>query len=203
MSIAAFIAVFVQFFCLLTPFFVLGMFIVMTDGMSHGRQRKTALKTTAAILCICLLIYFLGGYLFDILGITLDAFRIGAGAILFITAVNVVLDRGKNGPVDAGNPSQDNISVVPLAIPFTVGPGTIGAIMVMSTETHGFAAHLVACAGISAAVLATGILLYLASLVEKLVGSQGIKVLSKLTGLILAALAAQIIFTGTKNFLGL
>ncbi len=198
------IGTFIKFFCLLTPFFVLSMFIAMTAEMDARRQTRTALKTTLAILVICMSLYFLGKPIFDLFGITLDAFRIGAGAILFLTAVGIVMDKGKVG----GSPSQPEVQegaicVVPLAIPFAVGPGTTGAIMVMSAENQSAAEHVMSCAGLALAVLFVGLILVLATFLERLVGKNGIRVFSKLTGLILAALAAQLIFTGIKNFLGL
>ena len=198
-SAELFSATLIKFFFILTPFFVLSMFIVMTDGMTQRRQRRIAEKTTVAILVICFFFYFLGNYTFELFGITLDAFRIGAGAILFLTGVNLVMDRDKDK--DPEPAKVGDISVAPLAIPFAVGPGTIGTIMVISAESHGWQEHLAACLGIGIACLATGLLLFGAGLVERLIGKGGIHILSKLTGLILAALAAQMIFTGVKNFL--
>jgi len=192
-------ATLIKFFFILTPFFVLSMFIVMTEGMSRARQRRIAEKTTLAILIICFFFYFLGNYAFIAFGITLDAFRIGAGAILFLTGVNLVMDREKDKDPDPAK--AGDISVTPLAIPFAVGPGAIGTIMVASAETHAWDAHLAVCLGIGMAVLATGLLLLAALPMERLIGRGGIRILSKLTGLILAALAAQMIFTGIKNFL--
>lgn len=196
------IGIFVKFFCLLTPFFALSMFITMTAEMAPAQRTRTAIKTTAAILGISLGIYFMGKTIFDLFEVTLDAFRIGAGAILFLTAVGIVLDKGKAGstPADPG-PTEGDISVVPLAIPFAVGPGTTGAIMVMSAENQKLADHVVSCIGMTLAIITVGAILMLAGLLERLLGKSGIRVFSKLTGLILAALAAQLIFTGIRHFL--
>ncbi len=201
-SFAKCVSIFVQFFCILTPFFVLSMFVSMTGHMTAEKQRKTAIKTTTAILIICLVIYFLGRQLFELLGLTLDAFRIGAGAILFLSAVKLLSD----APTQAvQNPTQesDNISVVPLAIPFAIGPGTIGALMVMSSDSKSMSHYLVGCAGLTAAIISVGVILLFSSLIERIIGRQGIKIMSKLTGLILAGMSAQIVFTGIKNFLEL
>lgn len=198
------IGIFVKFFCLLTPFFVLGMFIAMTAEMEAAKRAKVARKTTLAILILCLSIYFLGKPIFAMFGITLDAFRIGAGAILFMTAAGIVLDKGKaGGSTSQPEPAEGDISVVPLAIPFAVGPGTTGAIMVMSAENQTFTEHLMSCIGLAVAIFCIGVILILGTRLERLVGPSGIRVLSKLTGLILAALAAQLIFTGIKNFLSI
>jgi len=198
-GVELFFAILIKFFFILTPFFVLSMFIVMTDGMAQRQQQRIARKTTLAILVICFFFYFLGNYAFSLFGITLDAFRIGAGAILFLTGVNLVMDRDKDKDPDPAK--AGDISVTPLAIPFAVGPGTIGTIMVISAEGHGWQEHLAACLGIALACLLSGLLLLGAGWVERLIGKGGIRILSKLTGLILAALSAQMIFTGVKNFL--
>lgn len=202
-SVNTCVSIFVQFFCILTPFFVLSMFITMTSGMPARKQKLIAIKTTLAILGICMCIYFFGKQIFDLMGLTLDSFRIGAGSILFITAVSLMGDKVKKAGDQQSEADSDNISVVPLAIPFAIGPGTIGTIMVMSNDNQTLEQHLSGCIGLTTAIVAVGVILLSSSFIERLIGRQGIKVLSKLTGLILAGIAAQIIFTGIKNFLNL
>lgn len=122
-----------QFFFLLAPFFVLSVSLALTRGMTAGGQRRTALHTTGAVLVICPVISFFGRPLFSIPGITLDAFRGGAEALLFLSAVSLV--KGTAGP----NPEDvdGDLSMVPQAIPATVGPASIGAIMVLGSELTG------------------------------------------------------------------
>lgn len=197
------INVMVRIFILLTPFFVLSMFIATASEMDSRRQRSAALKTTAAILVICILIYFFGEYVFAYMGITIDAFRIGAGIILLISAVDLVLGKNKGGQLDSGaaNNEEQGFAIVPMAIPYAIGPGTIGALLVMGGDAGSLGGKLIDCCGISLAVIAVGIILLLADIIQRLIGTRGIQVLSKITGLVLAGLAAQVIFTGIKNFL--
>jgi multiple antibiotic resistance protein len=91
--------------------------------------------------------------------------------------------------------------VVPLAIPIAVGPGTIGALLVMAAEPKSLAARLVTAGAMLAAIATVGLLLSVAGRLEKVVGHQGLTILTKLTGLFVSAIAAQIFFTGLKNFL--
>ena len=195
---SGYIAVLIKMFFLLTPFFALSMFLTSTADYSSASKRRTALRTTLAVLCTTLLIYWFGEYLFLVLGITVDAFRIGAGTILLITAISLV-----NGTGHSGQKSDEavDISVVPLAIPCIVGPGTIGALLVMGADGGTFRERLAVCLGIVTAVAILGCFLYLSDQLERLLKRNGIQILSKITGLMLAALAAQIIFTGIKNFL--
>ncbi|GFO68290.1 UPF0056 inner membrane protein [Geomonas limicola] len=192
-----FFTIMVRFFFLLTPFFVLSTFLAMTPELTAAQRRSTAIRVTLAVLVTCFVLYSFGNTLFSLFGITLDSFRIGAGSLLFLSAVHMV-----HGD-DSAPPSEkrEAISVVPLAIPVTVGPGTTGALLVMGAEVQQNWQIFVGCAALAAAVLCVGALLVCASFIEHLVGKKGITILSKLTGLFVAALAAQIVFTGVRNFL--
>ena len=198
--LSSYVSVFIKVFFLLTPFFALSMFLSYTADYSVKRKRVTAIKTTLAVIVICLLIYWYGEYLFKVLGITLDAFRIGAGLVLMLTAIALV-----NGP--SGNHAKrvsdenEDLTVVPLAIPTIVGPGTIGAMLVMGAEGGSVASRVAISLGIVTAIVLLGIVLLLAEQLERILKRNGIQILSKITGLMLAALSAQIIFTGIKNFI--
>ena len=194
-----FLSLFIKLFFLLTPFFVLTMFLSLTRDLDRHEKRRMAVRVTCAVLCTTFVIYFLGNAIFDIFGITLDAFRIGAGSLLFLSAVELV--RGKAGKKPEHDGSDGDMSVVPLAIPIAVGPATVGALLVMGAGQRQLMDTLIGSASLAAAVLAVGILLFMATHIERLIGKTGLIILSKLTGLILSALAAQIVFTGVKNFL--
>lgn len=194
-----FFSVYIKFFFIMTPFFVTTIFLSMTKGSSENDQKRLALKVTFAIAISCLIVLYFGKYIFDLFGITLDAFRIGAGALLFLTAVDLVQKDVNEKPscdTDIGKHA-----VVPLAIPVTVGPGTVGALMVMGAEMKSVIDVGLGSLSLLCAIASVGVMLYLSSKIEKLIGTSGLIVLSKVTGLILSALAAQIIFTGIKNFL--
>jgi multiple antibiotic resistance protein len=194
-----FISQFIKLFFLLTPFFVLTMFLSLTQEMDQHEKQRMAVRVTCAVLCTTFVIFFLGNSIFDIFGITLDAFRIGAGSLLFLSAVELV--HGKAGKKPEHDASDGDMSVVPLAIPITVGPATVGALLVMGAGQRQFMETLIGSSALAAAVVCVGILLFMSTHIERLIGKTGIIILSKLTGLILSALAAQIIFTGVKNFL--
>lgn len=192
-----FISIFIKFFFLLTPFFALTMFMAMTKHMDAHERRSTAVRTTSAVVAICLVLFFFGETLFEVLGITVDSFRIGAGALLFLSAVSLVRGTKSAPEGDDGDPS-----VVPLAIPIIVGPASTGALLVMGVGLDA-TQKLIGSSALVAAILCVGILLFMSHHVRRVLGRVGIEALTKLTGLILSALAAQIIFTGVKNFLDL
>ena len=193
-----FVNVWIKFFFLLTPFFLLSMFLAMTRDLSEQGRRQMALRVTLAIVATCIVLYFFGQWLFAVFGITLDSFRIGAGVLLFLSAVRLVQGTDRTPAHDG----EGDIAVVPLAIPIAVGPATTGALLVMGAEIGVGLDRLIGFAALCAAVIAVGALLLLAASIERMLGRQVIGILSKLTGLILAALAAQMVFTGMRGFLG-
>jgi multiple antibiotic resistance protein len=179
------------------PFFVLSCFISLTRGYTPRERRRLAIKVALSVLFASVLLYLFGDMIFLIFGITLDAFRIGAGSVLFISALGMA--QGK--PVVQQESLQDDVSIVPLTIPLTVGPGTIGALLVMSASQPELDERIPALLAILAASFTVGLVLYLSNGFERLLGEQGLQILSRLMGLFVCALAAQIIFTGVKNYL--
>ena len=197
---ALFGRIFLRYFFLLGPFAVVSAFLTLTRDLGERERRRTAVRSTLAIVVICFALWLIGNHLFAVLGITLDAFRIGAGALLFLSGAQLVhgRDRQETLPVDG----QD-VAVVPLAIPIVVGPATTGALLVMGAELHGWSQQAAGAAALLAAILVVGAVFLLGSRIERALGPRGLAILTKLTGLFLASLAAQMIFTGVRNFLAL
>jgi multiple antibiotic resistance protein len=189
-----FVNILIKMFFLLTPFFVLSMILSMTRTLSPQARKSIAIRTTLAILVIAFILFYFGNIIFHLLGITIQSFQIGAGALLFLSAVSLV--QARQTPTVS---ETEDISVVPLAIPLTIGPGTIGTLLVMGSEING-KAKFVASSALFCAIILVGFILIGASHLERILGAKGISALSKLTGLVLAALAAQMIFTGINTF---
>ncbi|OCG35482.1 hypothetical protein A9G29_02080 [Gilliamella sp. Fer2-1] len=135
--------------------------------------------------------------MFSVFGFTLDAFRIGSGALLFITAVSLMNDSPEKNKIN----SDDDISVVPLAIPLCMGPASIGTIIVMGTSSIGVVPNLIGAISLLVASMGIYIMLLCAKSIAKVLKNTGIAILSKLTGLLISAIAAQVVFTGISAFL--
>lgn len=193
-----FISLSLKLFFLLTPFFVLSVFLSMTEHLTKAEQRRVAIRTTMSVMVIGLVLYFAGNPIFSTLGITLDGFRIGAGSLLFLSAVSLV--SGKKSSQEA-TPDVD-FAVVPLAIPITVGPASIGTLLILGAELGGTTERLIGAAALICSCLCVGLLLGSARVLKKVLGSVGLSIMTKITGLVLSAMAAQIVFTGLANFLG-
>ena len=192
-----FLSLWIKLFFVFTPFFGLSMFLSLTEGYDEPRRRRVALTVALAVAVLCLLLFFGGRQIFALFGITLDAFRIGAGALLFLSGVGLV--QGK--PVNAGVASGSELAVVPLAMPIIVGPATIGILMVMGAELEGVRVKMVDCMALLAAVACITVVLLMGSVIYRRLGAMGIGILSRLTGLVLAALSAQMIMAGIQAFL--
>ena len=196
-----FISTFLKMFFIMAPFFALTVFLTVTQEASAKEKKALAIKVTVSVIITSLILLFFGKHIFTIFGITLDAFRIGAGALLFLTAVELV--KGSKDSAKVGDKDVLQLAVVPLSIPVIVGPGTIGILLVMGATFEDTSSMLTGSLALISAVLVIGFMLYSSSIFERMMGKQGLLVISKITGLILAALSAQIVFTGIKNFLGL
>ena len=196
-----FISTFLKIFFIMTPFFVLSVFLTVTNEASAKEKKDLAIKVTISVIIMSLILLFFGKNIFSVFGITLDAFRIGAGALLFLSAVDLVKGNKDKGKIE--NKDIQELAVVPLAMPVTVGPGVIGILLVMGASYEDTTSLVIGSAALISAVIVVGIMLYLSSIIEKMLGKQGLVVVSKITGIFVAAISAQIMFTGIKNFLGL
>lgn len=192
-----FVSLYIKLFFLLTPFFVLSVFLSLTEKMETPEQHRLAVRTTLAVLVISLVLYFAGNPIFSTLGITLDGFRVGAGSLLFLSAVSLVSGKRQRPETD----DDTDMAVVPLAIPITVGPATIGTLLILGAELGTASQRMLGAGALTAACLTVGVMLFSASTVKKVIGPMGLAVLTKITGLILSAMAAQIVFSGVRNFL--
>lgn len=193
------ISVSLKFFFLLTPFFVLSMFLSVTKDYSAEKRSLLAWKVVSAALIACMVILLFGRWIFYIFGITLNAFRIGGGVLLFLSAIQLVggaAEKVKNKSAD----TESDIAVVPLAIPVTVGPATTGALMIFGADANSIHSLLIYSGSLLIAHTALFFILRGSNFLQRILKHQGIVILSKLTGLILSALAAEMIFTGAKGF---
>lgn len=190
-----------RFLFLLAPFFVITMFLALTRGQSAVEKNSTIRRACTAALIMGVVLFFAGPVLFSVIGITLDSFRIGAGCLLFLTAVSLVSSGSRANAASLALEERDDIAVVPLAIPMMIGPATIGAILVYGAELDSFPAVSGGLLGLVTAILGMALLLYLSGYLERVLGKTGLNIMSKISGLILSAMAAEIVLTGIAGFI--
>ncbi len=193
-----YVALYLRLFFLLTPFFVLGTFITLTQDATQELRVRLAWRIAVGASCVTLIIFLVGTFLMKLFGITVDAFRMGSGVLLLLTSVALVQSRVEKHEKTSPEQLLD-MAVVPLSVPITAGPATLGTLMVMGTSTTGVLDRVCTSISIVLACFSIGLLLRLSQQILKLLGHANILILSKITGLILSAIAMQMILTGAKN----
>ena len=195
---------FVLFFVVVEPVTLVPLFAAMTEGEDEAYRRKMALKA----VCIAggvLLLFAVGGAAFlEVMGISIDAFRIAGGIMLFLIALEMVFARESGTRTTTeekveGSKRKD-VSVFPLAFPFIAGPGALAIVLLTFGASRGDLWLSVGLFGVVLAVLAiTYLFMRLTPLVMRVMGVTGGNVVNRLSGVVLAALAVQFIITGITN----
>ena len=195
--VALFTETLVKYFFLTTPFFALSMFLAMTPDLTSRERANLANRVGIAAWIITVILFAFGQVIFRVFGISVDAFRIGAGALLFLSAVSLMNPKVKPVESEMG----DDIAVVPLAMPVIIGPATCGPLLVLSADIGDWMSRGVAVLSLTVALLALWGILRVGAWIEQRLGQKGIAILMRMTGLVLSALSAQMIMTGVVAFL--
>lgn len=191
------------------PVGLVPIFIAVTSDLSASERRTVAIRASLIAIAILVLFGLAGAPLLHALGITLPAFRIAGGLLLFAISFEMVFARRTERKFEAAEAAMREqhvrmLAVFPLAIPLMAGPGAITATLLLAGEAHGDPARLAALFAITVAVLASCLLVFLiAERMNRLLGITGNAILSRLLGVVLAALAVQFVIDGIKaTFMG-
>jgi multiple antibiotic resistance protein len=186
-----FVEAFVLLFAVIDAIGTVPIFTSLTDD--YPDERKRILRQAMLISTSILVVFTLFGWLiFDIFGITIDDFRIAGGIILFIVAV----DHLRGGDIRAKGLQPSDVAAFPLATPLIAGPGAISTVIIISAPPYSPFLALVVV--VSNAVLAF-LILSSSNWVRKFLGLNGTNALSRITALLIAALAVSFILTGVTN----
>ena len=199
----------VVFFVVIEPISLIPLFSGLTRGATPRYKRRMALKAVIIAALILVLFAFAGAAFLELMGISLQAFRIFGGMLLFLLSLEMVFAResGTRTSTDeaAENKRRADISVFPLAFPFIAGPGALATILLWFGPLHEgaqaalFAGYLVAVGVVLAIALA---LMLLAEPLMRVIGVTGANVASRLLGVILGALAVQFVLDGLRQAFG-
>jgi multiple antibiotic resistance protein len=190
----------VPVFVIVSPIGVVPLFLGMTQGDPPERRARTAwiaaITTTLTLATACLV----GQHIFDFFGVSLDAFRIAGGILLFFIALDFVQVRqtrmkATEPEIEDGTQKQE-VGVIPLAIPMLSGPGAIATVMVMRGSTTSAVPLLTAIVLVGAITL---VVLLLAVRLQKHLSASVLGIVLRLEGLLLAAIAVQMVVTGVTN----
>jgi multiple antibiotic resistance protein len=186
------------------PIFLSALFLGLTQHMDRPQRREVALRGSIIAFCILLGAGLGGAKLLDLLGISLSAFRIAGGLLLLSAAAEMVFDRRGTRQQDIAKTAVTvdhvrNIAAFPLAIPLMAGPGAITAMILLAGRAEGDWTKLSALYATAALVMLACCLCFLAAeRISSVLGITGRAVISRLLGIILAALAVQFVIDGVK-----
>lgn len=194
---------FTTLFVIIDPIGLAPIFLAMTAGMSPARRRAIAIRACIIGALILFAFSFLGEALLGFVGISMPAFRIAGGILLFLTALEMLFQRRQarrqDNADEAQQENQDDPSVFPIAIPLIAGPGAIASIILLTGNGDGLW-HLSVLGVMVFVILIVFGLFMLAGPLERILGQTGTNVVTRLLGMLLAALAVQFILTGLKDF---
>ena len=180
------------------------IFASLTSGTDAAHRRRMAIRSVTVAWCILLFFALLGEPLLATLGISLSAFRLAGGIMLFMIALDMVFERRtqrreKRAEEIEGTPEAEDISVFPMAIPMIAGPGSIASAMLWVSRAEGTSEVLVVLGAITVVIVLTLLALLAAGPLMRLIGEKIEAMITRILGVILAALAAQFIVDGLKQ----
>jgi multiple antibiotic resistance protein len=201
MDLQFYITAAVTMFVIIDPIALVPLFIALTQGMDAPQRRLVARR--ASIIAIVLLALFglLGEAILRFSGISMPAFRIAGGLLLFLTALDMLFER-RTQRRENQHPSSSDPSVFPLATPLIAGPGafTTMILLVNAPEGGGTWGHVAAVHAIMVGVVLVSLGAFrLSGPIEHLLGRTGILVITRLLGMLLAALSVQFVLDGVRG----
>ena len=196
------VTAFVTLFVIIDPIGLAPMFVAVTRGMSNDQRRGIALRA-CLIGAVILALFGIGGeFVLDKVGISMSAFRISGGILLFLTALEMLFERRSKRRGEKAEPDDSHDpSVFPLAMPLIAGPGAMTSMILLMGQNSGDLANQLMVYGVMiGVVLITLVFFLMGGLIERAMGQTGTNITTRLLGMFLAALSVQFVLDGLKDF---
>ena len=191
---------FTALFVTVNPIKGAAVFAVLSKHATRPEQRRVALRSTLIASALLLVFALFGDDLLHGIGISLAGVRVGGGILLLLLSIDIVFGRSIGPPHHEGEPDGDDISVFPLATPIVAGPGAITAIVVRASEaSNRWLDTTLLLVALAIVMLLTYLAFVIAGSIERWLGATGMNVVSRVLGILLAALSAEMILTGLKQ----
>ena len=191
-------------FFLVDPFAVIPMFLAITADSPQGERRLMARRSAWTCAIVLSVFALAGSLIFKMFGITLPAFKIAGGIILLQIGLDMLQARQSGTKVTPEETQEGTVkedaSIIPLGMPMLAGPGAISTVMVLVGESHSIWQHVVIYSTIVATAFASFLILSAAGSVQRYMGQTGIRILTRMMGLLLVALAVQFVANGLIDF---
>ena len=194
------ITAFATLFVVIDPPGLVPLFIALTTGMDPARRRALAQRACLIAAVLLTLFGLFGETLLGFIGISMPAFRIAGGILLFLTALDMLFERRTQRREGQHPDPNHDPSVFPLATPLIAGPGAIASmILLMGQSGPGWSGRIAVLALLYAMILATFLFLLASAPLERLLGRTGTIVITRLLGMLLAALSVQFVIDGIRG----
>lgn len=205
-DVGYYIKIFIALIVLVNPMEGIPVFLSSTRGQT--REQKTAIsrKTSIAVCIILLTSLFFGKYILTLFGISIPSFSLAGGLIILIIALQMILgksDSGEKSIPDTPGLDNSDIAVVPLAIPLLAGPGAISSIIVYGSKSPGIVEDLILCGIVILVSIVVLISFGATTRMEKALNPTRIKIITKISGLLVAAIAVELIASAVTNLIKL
>lgn len=190
-------------FAIVDPITLVGPFLAMTPMESDQARKKIALRAVIISTVILILCALLGETILKIFGITLPAFQIAGGALLFLVAFDMIYARPqrtkRTSEEEVESIEKEDVAVFPLAIPLLAGPGAIVSIFILMNNAQSAVDQTLVFIAILLTMFSSLLILFAAKAIEKFFGKIGMNTLSRLMGIVLASISVQFILDGIKQ----
>ncbi|WP_017932003.1 MarC family protein [Robiginitomaculum antarcticum] len=202
-----FLSAFAILFVIIDPPGCAPIFATLTKGTSRAHQKEMAIKSVIVAGLILIGFVFSGEFIFDKLGISLDALRIAGGIMLFIIGLNMVFEKRTESREERAEDlleeieDPEDISVFPMGIPMIAGPGTMASLLLLTSEQSSIYGVVSILSALLIVLLMTFATFWVAGPLMRLMGKSFTNVLTRVLGVLLATLAAQFIIDGVFNAL--
>ncbi len=195
------ISAFFTLFVVIDPIGLAPMFIALTKGMDDAARRAVAIRAVGIAAAILTLFALFGEAVLGFMGISMPAFRIAGGVLLFLTALDMLFERRTKRRQGQARAENDP-SVFPLATPLIAGPGAMATMILLTGKAAGDWVVIAEMLAVMAVVLATVLAaFFVGARLERLLGETGINVVTRLLGMLLAALAVQFVLDGLSEMI--
>ena len=196
------LAAFVTLLVVVDPPGVVPIFVALTKDEEPSQRRAILIRAVLVALGVALFFLIAGRVVLSYLGVTVHAFSISGGILLFIAAMPMLF--GRRGGLQSPEPKEqggEDISVFPLAMPMLSGPGTIATILLLTSQAGGDTMRITAIGvAIALVFLVSFVALFLGSRLIRLVGAGGVHIATRVMGIVLAALAVQYVLNGITGY---
>jgi multiple antibiotic resistance protein len=206
--IELYLSALVTFFVVIDPPGCAPIYAGLTHGATPAHRRSMAIRAVVVAAIILFVFAAVGEAMLKALGVSLAAFRIAGGIMLFLIALEMVFEKRTERREDraakvAQSPEVEDVSIFPMAMPMIAGPGSIASVMLMMSRNHGFEKVAVVLAALATILALTLIALLAAGPLMRLLGARIEAVITRILGVLLGALAVQFVIDGIRISLGL